>query len=242
MYRIFTILLLAIVSNISWAQESEQTKPQNEQAQQQPTAGQIFTSHYAYTYQAALRYNDYTVAKEALYNMLVENPKNDSILFRLSALYFQMQKYASAALTSSDLISRNPDNVAALEINANALETLGATDKALDSYESLYLKTDDVQVLYKIAFLQYDMKRYAESLTNVDILLKDEKINELTAVFNTSDNQQKEYPLKVALVNLKGMIFMEQGDKVKAKEYFNQALQLAPDFELAKQNLAELNK
>lgn len=241
MYRIFTILLLAIVSNISWAQDTNQANPQSEQSQQ-PTAGQIFTSHYAYTYQAALRYNDYTVAKEALYNMLVENPKNDSILFRLSALYFQMQKYASAALTSSDLISRNPDNVAALEINANALETLGATDKALDSYESLYLKTDDVQVLYKIAFLQYDMKRYAESLTNVDILLKSEKIEELTAVFNTSDNQQKEYPLKVALVNLKGMIFMEQGDKVKAKEYFNQALQLAPDFELAKQNLAELNK
>ena len=45
--------------------------------------------------------------------------------------------------------------------------------------------------------------------------------------------------MKVALFNLKGLLALDQGDKVNAKKYFEQALAIAPDFALAKDGLAK---
>lgn len=238
MLRSTLTALIILVSTFAFAQSGEPT-PQSKE--KQPTARQVFSNHYAFKYQAALRYNDYRVAKDALYSLLVENPKNDSILYSLSAIYFQMQQYASAALTANDLSARNPEHVGALEIAANSLENLGAKDKALEKYESLYLQTDNYQILYKVAFLQYELGRYKESLTNADILLSKKETEEMNAVFN-EDNEQKEYPIKVALLNLKGLINKEQGNTATAKDFFQQALTIAPEFLLAKENLASLEK
>ncbi|MTI22572.1 tetratricopeptide repeat protein [Fulvivirga sp. RKSG066] len=240
MLRSILVTALVLVAFLTSAQDKEVGQLQSKE--KQPTARQIFSSHYAFKYQAALRYNDYRVAKDALYSLLVENPQNDSILYSLSALYFQMQQYASAALTSNDLVTRNENHIGGLEVNANSLEQLGAKDKALDKYESLYLLTDEVQVLYKIAFLQYELGRYAESMTNADILLGKKELEEMSAVFQTTSSEQKEYPIKVALYNLKGLVYQEQGDKAKAKEFYNKALEIAPDFAMAKENLASVDK
>lgn len=209
---------------------------------QQPTASQLFSSHYARTYQVALRYNDYNVAKHALYNLLVENPQNDSILYSLSLLYVQGQQYASAVLSANDIIAVKPNHTGALEIAAVSYDNLGIKDKALDSYEKLYLNTDDYQILYKMAFLQYDLKKYAEAKTNVDILLGKKETEELKSVYTLADNQQKEFPIKVPLLTLKGMLTNATGDKEGARKLYNEALSLSPDFELATQQLQELDK
>jgi tetratricopeptide (TPR) repeat protein len=207
-----------------------------------PTAGQILSNHYAMTYQAGVRYNDYAIAKHALYNILVENPQNDSILYSLSLLYFQTQQYASAALTANDVLSLKPNNISALEIAAVSFENIGAVDKALEAYESLYLKTDEFNALYKMAFIQYDLKKYGESKINADILLSKKEANELTITFTTADKTEKEYLVKVPLINLKGLVAEAEGNKPAAKVFFEQTLKLAPDFEMAKQNLARVNK
>ena len=46
--------------------------------------------------------------------------------------------------------------------------------------------------------------------------------------------------MKVSVLNLKGMIKLDQGDKVEAKKLFGQVVTMAPDFVLAKENLAKL--
>ena len=230
----FSILATLVLLSVgSFAQDNP--------AQNQPTAGQVLSTHYARTYQAGMRYNDYGIAKHALYNILVEYPQNDSILFSLSYLYFQSQNYASAALTAQDVIALNPNHLGAMEVAAISFETLGVKDKALEAYESLYLKTDDVQSLYKMAFLQYETKSYAESKTNADILLNKKDVVDLKASFD-EDGVQKEYPIKVALLNLKGLIAQAQGDNKTAESLYNQALAISPEFKMAKDNLASLKK
>ncbi len=225
--------MIAVCGGSALAQEGEN---------QQPTAAQIFSSHYARTYQVALRYNDYNVAKHALYNLLVENPQNDSILYSLSLLYIQGQQYASAVLSAKDILAIKPDHTGALEIAAISYENLGIKDKALDSYEKLYLNTDDYQTLYKMAFLQYDLGRHNEAKTNVDILLEKKETEELKSVYTLANNEQKEFPIQVSLLTLKGMISKATGDKEAARKLYNEALSLAPDFELATQELQELDK
>lgn len=196
--------------------------------------------HYAIKYQIALQWNDPEAAKDALYDLIIENQGNDSLIYELAYYYYQNQKYPSAVLVSQELLKRNPKNTAALEMSAVGYENLGVADRALQSYESLYLLQNNPNVLYKMAFIQLRLKRYKESSTSADILLTDKNIETLKVSFTDKDNKSKEFPMRAALLNLKGMISQEQGDKISAKKFYEQALALAADFPLAKENLSKL--
>lgn len=235
--RVSLILIMVTMTSAAIAQEKQNTEEQTP-----VSAQQVLSAHYAGVYQMAIRYNDYGMAKNALYNLYVENPQNDSILFSLSGLYMQSGQYASAAISAGDVLSMRPKHTGAMEIMAISYEQLGLKDKALDSYESLYLQTDNYQTLYKIAFLQYELGRLNESKTNIDILLNKKEADDLTVVFDTGNQQEKEFSIKVALLNLKGLIAKDEGDKAAAKKYYEEALKIAPDFPFAKENLQNIDK
>lgn len=198
------------------------------------------TQHYAIKYSLAAQWSDYEVAKDALYDLIVENQGNDSIIYDLAIYYYSNQKYPSAVLVSQELLKRNPKNTSALEIAAVGYENLGVYDRALQSYESLYLLQSNPNVLYKMAFLQLRLKRYKESATSADILLADKALETLKVTYNDAANKPKEYSMKVALLNLKGMVAQEQGDKITAKKFYDQVLAIAPDFPPVKDNIARL--
>ncbi|HEY5825493.1 MAG TPA: tetratricopeptide repeat protein, partial [Cyclobacteriaceae bacterium] len=195
--------------------------------------------HYVRKYSLATQWNDYEVAKNALYDMIIENPGNDSLLFTLAYYYYENQQYAPSLLINQELLARQPKNLNYLEMAAVSAESLGVKDKALQNYETLYLLSNNVNTLYKISFLQFDMKRYNEALTNVDILLSKPEINTLKVYYNDAAGKQKEYIMKVSVLNLKGLIMLENGDKPGARKLFEEALKLAPDFVLTKENLAK---
>jgi tetratricopeptide (TPR) repeat protein len=257
MKRSLVLFILISVASLAWAQKKkkgEKEPAKQEQAPVQPasqtpvketpkdTVPKVspMTQHFAMKYAAAVQWNDYDVAKDALYDLIILNPGNDSLIYDLAIFYYQNQKYPSAVMVSQELLKRNPKNVSALEIAAVGYESLGVPDRALQSYESLYLLNNNPATLYKMAFLQYRLKRYKESGTSVDILMANKEVETLKITYNDATNKAKEYTMKVALLNLKGMIATEQGDKVSAKKFFDSALAIAPDFALAKENLAKL--
>ena len=150
------------------------------------------------------------------------------------------QKYASSVLVCRDLLARNPKSPPVLELSGSSYEGLNIYDKAIENYETLFLITNNSLTLYKMAFLQYELKRYPESITNADILLSKSDTDTLKVVFNDAQNKPKEYAMKVSLLNLKGMAYKDQSDKENAKKFFEEALKTAPDFLPAKQNLAAI--
>jgi tetratricopeptide (TPR) repeat protein len=230
---------------------SQKAKPDAKPAQTPATAdakpvnqplssGVILTQHFLRKYGMASRWSDYEVAKDALYDLIVENPANDSLIFTLAYYYYENQKYAPSLLVTQDLLQRDPKNISYLELAGAASESLGVYDRALQYYESLYLLTNNVGTLYKISFLQLDSKRLAEAQTNTDILLTKAEVDTLKVVFNDAEDKPKEYTMRVSILNLKGLISMELGDKPAAKKHFEAALGLAADFIPAKQNLNKL--
>ena len=234
MKRVWIVILLAgFISLQSFGQETEGA----ESTQKPLSAAQILVIHAAKKYQLAMRYNDLQGAKDALYSILAENPANDSVLYNLSYLYLETGQFASSAIAAKDLTALNPDNTGALEILGISFENLGLKDKALEAYEDLYFKTNDYQTLYKVAFLQYQVGKNGESNNNADILLGKKEADEMKAVFNNTENQQKEYPIRVALLNLKGLNAKALGNNADAKKFFDEALAIAPDFKPAKDNL-----
>ena len=92
-----------------------------------------------------------------------------------------------------------------------------------------------------MAFLQYDLKKYAECQVNVDILLENAEIEKSNVVFQL-DKTTKKYPMKVAVLNLKGLVNKQLGNIDVAKKAYEDALAISPDFDQAKTNLTELSK
>ena len=199
------------------------------------------TEHFYKKYMTAVQWNDFDVAKDALYDLIIENPLNDSLIYSLAYYYYENQKYVPAVLVSQQLLARNPKSIPALEISAVGYESMGVKDRALQNYESLYLISNTIGTLYKMAFLQYDLKRFTESLATIEILITKTELDTTKVVFTDAENKSKEYPMKVSVLNLKGLIQLDHfGDKVTARKFFEEALAIAPDFLSAKESLAKL--
>lgn len=214
-----------------------QTQQQPAASDTVPTASDILTEHFLTKYSAAMRWNDPDAAKDALYDVIIENPGNDSLIYSLAYFYYEQEKYASSFLIANDLLQRKPKEPSYLEMAAISAQSLGVNDKALQHYETLYLINGNTRTLYQIAFLQYNLKRYNECTTSVNILLGKSDVATEKVVFNDAKGSPKEYPLKVSVLNLKGLVALDQNDKPGAKKAFTEALALAPDFVPAKDNV-----
>ncbi len=196
-----------------------------------------------FIYNASKQYNDLVVNRMALYSLLAENPNNFALRDSLALLYLQQQQYASAALVAQEVADLVPDNMFATEIAATALERLGAKNRALTYYEKLSLNmTNNLNYLYKIAFLQYDLKLYEEALANSLLIQGKEESKETMLVFPTADQQGQEVSMRLACIRLMGMVEELRDNKDKAKQHYEAVLKEVPEFEIVKQQLEDLNK
>lgn len=255
--KITLTFLMVVALSFGATAQNKKKKEAEKQAQQTQTPPQppakaetvkqdtvpqvdVLTQHFYRKYTVAVQWGDEQVAKDAMYDLIIRNPGNDSLIYSLAVMYYQEQKYTSSLLVGMELLKRNPKDPGFLEISAVSAESLGVVDRALQYYESLYLLAGSTGTLYKIAFLQYDLKRFAESMTNVDILLTKADMETMKVSFNDTQNKPKEYPMKVAILNLKGLLKQQLGDNVSAKKLFAEAVAIAPDFAPAKENLVKL--
>lgn len=245
---IMTISIAANAQKKKASKETAETKPAEVQVPATAVEPQVNTTtdavleHYYKKYALASRWNDTQVAKSALYDMIIRRPENDSLIFTLAYMYFDARQYAPAMLVSQELLARDSKNLAYLELSAASFEALGILDRSLQNYETLYLLSNNTMALYKIAFIQYDLKRYEEGLTNVDILLKKPDSETIKIGFNDTSNKPKDFAMKYAVLNLRGMLLEGKGDKAGAKKVYEDIIKQVPDFQPAVANLAELNK
>lgn len=196
--------------------------------------------HYQMKYVFGMKYNDTEVSKNALYSMIAMDPGDDSLKMVLCYYYFERNQFASSLFVSADLLSRFPDNVDALKINALSYENMGVRDKAIEQYMALHLKTQDVSALYQAALLQFELERYNECNTNLDIIIKNPQAKALKISFAKNETEQQEVSMEAAAYNVKGMIQKQQGNKEEAKKEFEKAIELEPEFVLASQNLKDV--
>ncbi|MGL1889010.1 MAG: hypothetical protein OCD76_21025 [Reichenbachiella sp.] len=229
-----TVILMSLYST-SIAQES--TAPQDSL-----TFVQLQFSKYASIFQLANTFNDPIVARMALYEMLMITNNQPAILDSLALSYYSGRMYTSSALVSQENLKIDPDNQVALEIAAISFQNLSILDRSLEYYEKLYLKNNNTNTLYQMAFLQYQLKKYQEATATIEILLLRTDVDEIMMSFNKIDNTAQEVSMRAALLNLKGIVAIDQGFKEEAKIYFLEAIKSSPGFELAQLNLKNASK
>jgi len=188
-------------------------------------------------YFKSIQYNDYQVAKNAIYDLMSLEPTNISYLDSLAYIYFEFNQYASAALVSRDALKRNPNNQMMLRIGAKSLDQLGALDQSLKMYEKLYNVSNDAFILYEVVQKQYALKKYDEAMINTELLLGKSIVNGSTVYAKDTDGNEIEVPFKAVVLNMQGLIARAKGDEESAKNYFNNAVKLAPNYALPQENL-----
>lgn len=191
-------------------------------------------------YKRALSYSDWNVARMALYNMMEIRPENIQLLDTLALSYFEQRQYVSAAISAQEAVRKNPNNLLMLELAGTSFENVGLNDKALEHFKSLYQKNKDVSILYKMAFLEFRLRRYSESIANCNILLADPKIKSKTMVFGKKDKTSQQVSMTAAAYRLKGLIAYDQGNNAQAIIHFKEALKYTPEFEVVTESIRQL--
>ena len=143
-------------------------------------------------YEKSKSYNAPNVAISALYNMIALQPDNILLKDSLMKEYYAISQWAPAYMISREILLADTENLIALEISCITLQNLGLKQQALNEYETLYLKTDRTDILYTISYLQFELKNFNESLTNLDILINNSLTEEMYVSVSKSDNSRQE--------------------------------------------------
>ncbi|HKJ06168.1 MAG TPA: hypothetical protein VJ970_01745, partial [Flavobacteriaceae bacterium] len=146
----------------------------------------------------ALLYNDQQVAASAMYNIIALEGEKSTYKDSLAYLYFNAGKHVSSFLVSNDVLKNNPNNTEILEINAISLETMGAFDKALESFKKLNTKEPSAYLTYKIASLQLTIKKFDEALVSIKKAAQYKDDTAIKIGFKINDNYNQQVPLKPA--------------------------------------------
>ena len=229
MKKVFLVLLAVVISSAVFAQNRSVKDTE-------------LYKHYQMKYVFGMKFNDKDIAKAAMYDMIALDPMDDSLKFNLAILYYENMQYPSCLFVTNDLLSRSPDDIDILHINALCYQNMGVKDKAMSAFETLYLKNNDISTLYQVAVLQYELGRYAECKSNIGIITGDAKTVDVKLNFPKTETETQEISMQAAAYNLLGALEIQQGNKMEATKAYNKALELYPEFELAKQGLAEANK
>lgn len=192
-------------------------------------------------YKAALKNYDLQAATIALYNMQALKPERADLNDSLALLYFAGERYAQAYLIGEGILKDNPKRNDILELVAISKQNLGMIKEALADYEKLYAGEKSVYYLYQTATLQYQLKRYGECVASVDQILASPDAEKQKVSIHLQQGSQ-EVPMKAAAYNVKGICAVELNQEEAARQNFNKAIELFPDFALAKGNLDMINK
>ncbi len=188
----------------------------------------------------ALAYGDNTIATNSLYTIIAKEGANSTYKDSLAYVYFNSRKYTSCFMVCTDVLSRDSNKLEILEMQAISLESIGAIDKAAQSYAKLTAKSNNNFHAYKLANLYFSTKKNKEALMAVKKAesLKDSGKIKVTYAINKNHNQQVD--LKAAIANLKGLIQFAMKDNTSAKASFENAIALQSDFVFAKENLQSI--
>ena len=188
----------------------------------------------------AKQYNDISVVKSSMVRLVLLEGENSTYKDSLAFIYFQERAYPSSFIASQEVLKRDPNNVKMLEVQAFSLESIGAYDKAVESFKKLFAKTNNNYYGFSQANLQYVIKDYSGAYAT---LLQVEKLNDTgnyTVSYAINQTHKQEIELIAAIQYLKGLCAVQLKNNPVAKASFEKALTTQPDFVLAKESLENL--
>lgn len=191
--------------------------------------------------QQAKAYGDESIIANSMYSIIAMEGPNSTYKDSLAYVYFNKRSYVSCFLVTNDLLKTKPDNLELLEMSAVSLESMGALEKAKETYAKLLSKSNNNYHAYKLAGIEFRMNENEAAYTTIKKAAELADEGELNVTFQINENYNQNIALKAAIYYLEGLIAVSLEKKDEARVSFEQAIQLSPDFVLAKSKLEILD-
>lgn len=228
-----TALCFITISTFAQKKKTDETPAPT---QSQSASADLFSAQMN-VYKNALKFYDTQTATTALYNAIALQPERADLYDSLTYLYFAAERYGQVFLLGEDLLKKDNSRNDIREMVAIAKQSLNLAKESLEDYEKLYAATKQLQYLYQVATLQYQLKRYGECVASLDQIIGNEEADQLQMAIRNQDGSNQNVPMKAAAYNVKGICALELNQEDAAKQNFDEAVKLFPDFTLAKNNL-----
>jgi tetratricopeptide (TPR) repeat protein len=199
-----------------------------------PTAKQIELQKTVY--KTAMENGDLNTATTAVYQ-LVELEPTKAWKDTLLGVYFGRGAYVQTVLLGEKLLEGRENDTTLLEYLAFSKEALGMFEESLKAYKKLYEDSKELNHLYQIASLQFNLRRYNECVSSLNKITQDPKAESTKVSIRYGRGETQEVPVMAAVFNINGVLAMQQKDFKSAEASFQKALQIFPDFALAKGNI-----
>jgi tetratricopeptide (TPR) repeat protein len=187
-------------------------------------------------YKQALQNYDLETAQVALYHIINLEGSQSTYLDSLAFVYFNQKKFLPCVRVANQILEKQ-EKLPILEIKAVSLENLNAIKDAIQAYEKIYKLKKDALVAYKLADLQSKLSRSAEAYTTLKSAENLKFPKGVSIIFpSEKKNETQNVPLKAAFYNLLAKTSYDLHNYDLAIKYYDQALQIYPDFYIAKQN------
>ena len=235
-------LLLASVLVFSGVSETQAQKNKTNTSTTSSTSADPNAEHYWQIYRLAQQYGDASVAINAMYHVLALQPDDLAVKDTLASLYFTSGFMAQALVLANEILKSTPDNTKMLELSAIAYGSLGLLKESVSQYERLFALTQSPYHLYQLAIQQYSLKRYEECALSLNRLIADPKSMEEKITIDSDQRTKQLVILKAAALNVLGVAHRDLNKNDAAKNYFEQAIKVDPEFVLPKNNLADMEK
>ncbi|WP_456377815.1 tetratricopeptide repeat protein [Lutibacter sp.] len=188
----------------------------------------------------ALAYGDTNVAASSMLSIITLEGNKSTYKDSLAYLYFNKRNYSSCFLVLNDILKNKPNTIELLEMQAISLESLGAYGKAVEVYENLLAKTNNNYHAYKLAGLQLALKKFEDAYVSIKKANQLPDDGTIKITFQVNKNYNQNIDLKASIAYLEGIIALNLEKNKDAKLSFERAVQLFPDFVLAKGKLESL--
>ena len=199
----------------------------------------------AQMYRQSIDSENYATAAGILEHWLASDSlaKNSHWQDSLAYVYLKMENYGACEAVCTKLLEKDSFKVAVIEMLALSLHSQGKIPQAAQAYQRLVPKSRNVHHAYILAQLQFELNQLFSALSTVQFALTLSYLPSDWVEVYTQENKCQRVPVEAALIYLKGVVLEKLNptqNKQLAKEAYEQAIQLAPEFLVAKKKLTDL--
>jgi tetratricopeptide (TPR) repeat protein len=190
-------------------------------------------------YKRSYDLKDIPTAITAAQLILVEDSAH-ALRDSLPSMYLAVQNIDACLATTEEALKRKPEDEELLKYKLLCLEQIGNAEDMQVLAQQLYDKTGKAEYIYKVASVQLITENFKEaSKTIEDMMAKYKETPDSVDIF-IDQTQSQRVPVLAACWNMKGYMHIQNQKYQQAAEAYQKAIQIFPDFVMARRNLQQL--
>lgn len=203
----------------------------------QPNSGN--TKQLESLYKRSYDLKDVPTAITAVH-MILQQDSTHYLRDSLPGMYLVSQNIEACFATTEEALKRKPNDEELLKYKLLCLEQMGKADDLLKLATSLYNKTNKAEYLYKMASVQLVSGDFETATTTINGMMDKYKTTSDSVDIFIDQSQSQKVPLIAACWNMRGYVHIQTQKYQQAAEAYQKAIQLFPDFVMARRNLQQL--